>query len=127
MLGDGGELLNERWHGDPRALRDEAGGETQKITPLLEEFPGIGPSGAGIFLREVQAVWPSVAPYVDGRVRDGARAAGLPTDAAELSALAGSNEELARLAAALVRVTPGRPHAAGRPARAAPGGRGTVR
>ena len=63
MLGDGAELLNERWHGDPRALRDEAGGETQKITPLLEEFPGIGPSGAGIFLREVQAVWPSVAPW----------------------------------------------------------------
>lgn len=105
MLGDGAALLNDRWHGDLRTLRDEAGGDTKRITSLLEQFPGIGPAGASIFLREVQAVWPSVAPYLDDRVRDGARRVGLPDNRAELAALADSEQELARLAAALVRVT----------------------
>jgi endonuclease III len=108
MLGDGAALLNERWHGDLRKLRDEAGGESRKIASLLQEFPGIGPAGADIFLREVQGVWPTVAPYVDARVQQGARELGLPTDPAALAALAGSagsDQELARLAAALVRVT----------------------
>ena len=105
MLGDGAALLTERWHGDLRRLRDEAGGDARKIASLLQEFPGIGPAGASIILREVQAVWPSVAPYVDDRVRAGARQLGLPTDAEELAKLAGSERELARLAAALIRVT----------------------
>ncbi len=109
MLGDGAALLDERWQGDLRKLRDEAGGQgngaRKKIASLLQEFPGIGPAGADIFLREVQAVWPSVAPYVDARVQQGAREAGLPADPAALAALAGSNEKLARLGAALVRIT----------------------
>jgi endonuclease III len=105
MLGDGAALATERWHGDPRRLRDEAGGQTDRIAALLQEFPGIGPGGASIFLREVQAVWPSVAPYVDDRMRAGARQVGLPDDADDLARLAGPDQELARLAAALVRVT----------------------
>jgi hypothetical protein len=40
---------------------------------LTEEFPGIGPAGASIYLREVQEAWPSVAPYVDDRMTEGAR------------------------------------------------------
>src|SRR6201994_5044418 len=56
MLGDGAELIAERWHGDLRRLRDEAGGEAGRIGSLVQEFPGIGPAGAAIFLREVQAV-----------------------------------------------------------------------
>jgi hypothetical protein len=34
---------------------------------------GIGPTGASIFLREVQDTWPAVAPYVDAKVTSGAR------------------------------------------------------
>ena len=105
MLGDGAGLATRRWHGDLRKLRDEAAGESAKIASLLQEFPGIGPAGASIFLGEVQAVWPSVAPYGDGRVLKGAQAIGLPADTASLARLAGSNTELARLAAALVRVS----------------------
>jgi len=105
MLGDGAALATSRWYGDLRKLRDEAAGESAKIASLLQEFPGIGPAGASIFLREIQAVWPSVAPYVDGRVLKGAQAIGLPADAASLARLAGSDTELARLAAALVRVS----------------------
>ncbi|MBV9793506.1 MAG: endonuclease [Actinobacteria bacterium] len=102
MLGDGAGLLNERWHGDLRRLRDEADGDAGRVAESLQEFPGIGPAGASIFLREVQDVWPSIAPYVDDKVRDGAQELGLPTAADQLAKLAGS--DLARLAAALVRV-----------------------
>ena len=105
MLGEGAELLSGRWRGDLRRLRDVAGGEVGRITGLLTEFPGIGPVGAAIYLREVQAVWSSVFPYLDTRVLDAARKAGLPGDAAELGRLAGSGTRLARLAAALVRVS----------------------
>jgi endonuclease III len=103
MLGDGANLLTERWRGDLRRLRDEADGSVEKLAALLREFPGIGPAGASIFLREVQGVWPSVAPYVDDKVQAGARELGLPTGADELARLAGAH--LAQLAAGLVRVT----------------------
>jgi hypothetical protein len=107
MLGQGAELLVHRWGGDLRNLRSEAGGDARRIGELLTEFPGIGPSGAGIFLREVQAIWPEVAPYLDQKVLDGARKVGLPADSRELAGLAGSGAELARLAAALIRVSRG--------------------
>jgi hypothetical protein len=105
MLGDGAALAVDRWHGDLRRLRDEADGEPARIESLLQEFPGIGPSGAAIFLREVQGVWPSVAPYLDDRVRQGARELGWPDKPDALAGRAGSSEDLPRLAAALVRVT----------------------
>jgi endonuclease III len=104
MLGDGAALLTDRWGGDLRRLRDEAGGQAARIRSLLQEFPGIGPAGADIFLREVQAVWPSVAPYLDDRVIEGAKRLGLPADPGRLARLAGSDKEVARLGAALIRV-----------------------
>lgn len=104
MLGDGARLLLDRWKGDLRRLRDEAGGDERRIAELLTGFPGIGPTGADIFLREVQAVWPQVAPHLDRRVLDGAGKLGLPRQAGPLAELAGSGDELARLSAALVRV-----------------------
>jgi endonuclease III len=103
MLGDGAALLADRWGGDLRKLRDEADADTGRIAALLTEFPGIGPAGADIFLREVQAVWPGVFPYVDGRVQAAARRAGLPGDPAALAKHANSGPKLARLAAALLR------------------------
>ncbi|NJP90242.1 hypothetical protein HCN51_12415 [Nonomuraea sp. FMUSA5-5] len=105
MLGDGAALAMDRWKGDLRRLRDEAGGDERRIADLLMEFPGIGPTGADIFLREVQAVWPQVAPHLDRRVLDGAAKLGLPRQAGPLAELAHSGAELARLSAALVRVS----------------------
>ncbi|GAA3231857.1 endonuclease [Nonomuraea helvata] len=105
MLSKAAELLLDRWKGDLRRLRDEAGGDARRITELLMEFPGIGPTGADIFLREVQAVWPQVAPHLDKRVLDGAEKLGLPRQERPLARLAHSNDELARLSAALVRVS----------------------
>lgn len=108
MLGDGAGLLIQRWHGDLRRLRAEAGGDTGRLIAGLTAFPGIGPAGADIFLREVQGVWPEIAPYLDKQVIEGARKAGLPTDARSLAELAGPAAALPRFAAALVRSARGR-------------------
>ncbi len=104
MLADGADLLISRWHGDLRLLREDAGGAPRRIAGLQMHFPGIGPAGADIFLREVQDVWPSVAPYADARVADGARKTGLPAEPAALAELAGAGN-LARITSALVRVS----------------------
>lgn len=105
MLGNAASLLRRRWHGDLRALRDEASGDVAAMARLLTEFPGIGPAGADIFLREVQSVWPVVTPYVDSKVRATATLAGLPDQPGELARLAGSPVQLVRLTAALIRVS----------------------
>jgi endonuclease III len=104
MLGDAAELLIHRWRGDLRRLREEAGGDPGRIAELLTEFPGIGPVGADIFLREVQAVWPQVAPHLGDRVSTAAGKLGLPTGERELADLV-APRDLARLAAALTRVS----------------------
>ncbi len=103
MLGDGAELLMERWHGDLRRLRTDADGDVDRLRAELTSFPGIGPTGADIFLREVQGVWPEVAPYEDQRMRRAADALGLPSAPERLSRLV-VPAELPRLAAALVRI-----------------------
>ncbi|WP_031481142.1 endonuclease [Streptomyces bicolor] len=104
QLGDAAELLADRWGGDLRRLRKEADGDIAELRRLLQEFPGIGPAGADIFLREAQRVWPEVAPYLDAKALSGARRLGLPEDADRLADLAG-NTEPAVLAAALVRAS----------------------
>ena len=105
MLGDGADLLSAKWHGDLRRLRDQAGGEASVIAAMLTEFSGVGPTGASIFLREVQDTWPAVAPYVDARVTSGARRVRLPYDREALARLLADSGQPARLAAALVRVS----------------------
>src|ERR1700734_1360600 len=105
MLGDGADLLSAKWHGDLRRLRDRADGDTSAMTSALTEFPGAGPTGASIFLREVQGIWPAVAPYVDAKVTSGARRVRLPYDRESLAKLLTDSGQPARLAAALVRVS----------------------
>jgi endonuclease III len=107
MLGKGAALLLDRWSGDLRKLRDDAGADPKRIRELLTEFKGMGPVGADIFLREVQAVWPAVAPYIDNRVVQGAEKVGLPSSARELSGLVKSPRELSRLSSALIQVSRG--------------------
>lgn len=92
----------DRWRGDLRHLRREAAGDRQRLAALLTEFPGIGPVGADIFTREVQAVWPEYRPSVDAKVTAGARAVHLsPAAIADLAPPA----ELPRLTSALVRAS----------------------
>ncbi|MET9370418.1 endonuclease [Streptomyces griseoflavus] len=107
QLGEEAVVLTDRWGGDLRRLRAEADGDVGELRRLLREFPGVGPAGADIFLREVQRVWPETAPYLDRKALDGARRLGLPQDPDRLVDLAGRTEP-AVLAAALVRAAIGR-------------------
>ncbi|MEU0585313.1 endonuclease [Streptomyces sp. NPDC006132] len=102
QLGDAAELLNERWGGDLRRLRREADGTVPELRRLLQEFPGVGPAGADIFLREAQGVWPEVAPYLDAKALQGAERLELPKEPERLVEAAGRTDP-AVLAAALVR------------------------
>ncbi|WBO68506.1 endonuclease [Streptomyces camelliae] len=103
MLGEGAELLLERWGGDLRRLREES--DPRKA---LLDIPGIGPTGADIFLRDVQGVWPEFAPYADRKVLDGARRLGLPASPEKLGGLV-TGRDLPRLADGLVHAALDRP------------------
>ncbi|WP_267289202.1 endonuclease [Mycobacterium hackensackense] len=95
--------VQQRYRGDLRRLADEAAGDVAAAAHALQEFDGIGPVGADIFLREVQNVWPWVRPYFDDRALAGAHELGLPEDPEALLDLSGGHP--AQLAAALVRVS----------------------
>lgn len=101
-LADSAVHLSQKWGGDLRRLRDDAGGSADGVQQRIAQFPRIGPTGAAIFCREVQQVWPSVRPFFDERAIAGARDAGLPDDPARLATLV-DPADIARLAAALVR------------------------
>ncbi|WP_031081270.1 endonuclease [Streptomyces sp. NRRL WC-3549] len=102
QLGDGAALLLDAYGGDLRRLRRDADGDTDALRSGLRRFPGMGPAGADIFLREAQAVWPEAAPYLDSKALQGAERLGLPTSPAGLRRLA-KDREPSVLAAALVR------------------------
>jgi endonuclease III len=98
------ELVLDRYGGDLRRLAEKAGKDVGRAAGLVQEVKGIGPTGAAVFLREVQHVWPWVRPYVDDRARAGARRIGLPDDGSRLADLV-APADLARFAAGLVRVS----------------------
>ena len=104
QLRDMAQLVLDRYGGDLRRLAAQAHGDVALAARLVQQVKGIGPTGASVFLREVQAVWPSVRPYLDDRARAGARRIGLPEDTGLLAALV-ADDELAPFAAALVRIS----------------------
>jgi len=99
-----GERVESEYQGDLPKLAERAEGDPAAAARLLEEFDGIGPVGAQIFLREAQDVWTWLRPYVDKRAQQGAEALGLPTDPDQLGKRADGGS-FAPLAAALVRVS----------------------
>ena len=103
QLREMGALVLDRYGGDLRRLAVEADGDPDRAARLVQEVKGIGPTGAAVFLREVQGVWPWVRPYLDDRARSGAIRVGLPDDG-RLAELV-EPDDLARFAAALVRVS----------------------
>src|SRR5687767_4540786 len=78
MLGDTATLLLDKYDGDLRKLREAASRNVKREHELLQEFSGIGPVGADIFLREVQIVWDEAFPYADKKVLRAAGSLGLP-------------------------------------------------
>jgi hypothetical protein len=101
-LGDGAVLVLDEWGGDLRRMREAADGDAEELAGFLTAFPRLGPVGADIFTREVQAVWPEFRPHLDPKALAGAEKLVLPQDAAKLAEQV-SGDDVARLAAALVR------------------------
>jgi hypothetical protein len=102
MLGDACELLLDRYRGDLRRLRAEAGQDPKRERRLLKEVKGLGDVGVDIFFREAQVAWEELFPFVDRRAARAARQLGLDPDPRALAA--GRNPEaFVRLVAALVR------------------------
>ncbi|WP_030397352.1 endonuclease [Kitasatospora purpeofusca] len=102
-LGDGAQLVLDRWHGDLRRMWEAADGRADALHDLLQEVPRIGPVGADIFCREAQAVWPQLRPFFDERACATAEDLGLPHTPHDLGGLVPPDDH-AKLAAALVRV-----------------------
>ena len=98
------QLVIDRYGGDLRRLAEGAEKDSERAGALVQEVKGIGPTGTAVFLREVQAVWPWVRPYLDDRARAGARRIGLPDESARLADLV-APADLARFAAGLVRIS----------------------
>ena len=103
-LRDMATLVLEKYGGDLRRLAAEVDGDVERAGKLVRDVDGIGPTGAAVFLREVQAVWPWVRPYLDARALEGARRVGLPDDPQRLAALV-PPDGLAGFAAGLVRIS----------------------
>ena len=97
------QTVHDEYGDDLRKLADAADENTATAAKLLQQFKGIGATGADIFLREVQDTWTWVRPYYDQRARDAAKQLGLPSDPHELSKLADGAD--AAFAAALVRAS----------------------
>ncbi|MDG4824204.1 hypothetical protein O7635_20330 [Asanoa sp. WMMD1127] len=102
QLEEGAQLALDRWGGDLRRMHKAAAGDRAALRTSLTEFPGIGPTGADIYLREAQAVWPDVHPYLDARVTAAAKAVRLPSSPAKLAELV-PPDRLPELAAAVLR------------------------
>jgi hypothetical protein len=102
LLGKSAKRCLDRWHGDLRRLRREADGDRRRLTGLLTEFPGIGPTGAAIFTREVQGIWTEYRPAVDAKVTAGATA--LHLSPASIPSLV-PPADIPKLTSALVRAS----------------------
>jgi hypothetical protein len=105
MVGELAEVVVERWDGDLRHLREEAGRDPARERALLKELKGIGDVGTDIFFREVQVAWDELRPFADRKALQAAAALGLGDDAEGLARVADREAEgdLPRLVAALVR------------------------
>lgn len=103
QLGKTAQLLLKRYDGDLRKLRSEAGPDVVRQRQLLQQFKGIGPTGADIFLREVQGVWSEVYPYADDKVIQAAQKLELPKAPDRLARLV-ARVDFPRFVAGIVRV-----------------------
>lgn len=102
-LTDMAQLVRDEYHGDLRQIAETSRHDVAAAKRMLKKFKGIGDTGADIYLREVQDVWPWVRPYFDDRATAAAKQLGLPAQPAKLGALAPRANS--RLAAALVRAS----------------------
>ncbi|GKZ30439.1 hypothetical protein AbraIFM66950_009147 [Aspergillus brasiliensis] len=79
-LGDLAEFVNEKYDGDLNNLLKKAHNDRDETRKLIKEIKGLGDLGADLFFNNAQAVWPSLAPFIDGRSLETADKVGLSTD-----------------------------------------------
>ncbi|MCK9894610.1 hypothetical protein [Frankia sp. AgB32] len=103
QLADACDYLSDAYDGDVRHLREAADCAPDREREMLQRIKGIGPVAADIFLREAQAGWDELVPYLDERVLQTAGELGLPTSSEDFVELVDRND-VPRLVAALVRV-----------------------
>jgi hypothetical protein len=103
MLGETAQLLLDRYGGDRRRLRAEAGRDPGVERRLLKQFKGIGDVGVDIFFREAQRSWSELYPFADRRALQAAERLGLSPDTRGLTRLA-RGDDFVRLIGGLVRV-----------------------
>ena len=101
-LGESAQELIDRYDGDLRRLADAADRDRARANALLQEFTGIGPLGADIFLREVQTVWTWLQPYLGERAAETAEQIGIPHTEQGLAHATGV-DDLSHVSAALIR------------------------
>ncbi|MEQ8404218.1 MAG: hypothetical protein RKE49_03910 [Oceanicaulis sp.] len=101
ILGDMARQVLERYDGDLRSLRDDAGRQVGAESDALTDLKGIGPSGADIFRREAQSAWEEMAPFMDNKAKSAAKDLDLPHDAQALKDMTG--DRFVSAVAALVR------------------------
>jgi endonuclease III len=101
-LCDMATVVRDEYGGDLRHLAADCKEDRDAAVAALQQFKGIGQTGADIFMREVQDVWSWVRPYFDDRALAAARDLGLPAQPERLEKLA---PRTAPLAAALVRAS----------------------
>ncbi|PQO47823.1 endonuclease [Blastopirellula marina] len=102
-LGQTAQRLMQRYDGDLRKLRSEAGPNVTRQRQLLQQFQGMSATGADLFLREVQGIWGEVYPYADQHVIQAARKLELPPSPEYLARLV-PRADFPRLVAGIVRV-----------------------
>ncbi|PYH29120.1 TVP15 family protein [Aspergillus neoniger CBS 115656] len=79
-LGDLAEFVNEKYDGDLNNLLKKAHNDRDETRKLIKEIKGLGDLGVDLFFNNAQAVWPSLAPFIDGRSLETADNVGLGTD-----------------------------------------------
>jgi endonuclease III len=104
MLGDTAQMLQDKYQGDLRKLRDAAERDPERERALLKECKGMGDVGADIFMREAQIVWPELYPFVDGKALEAAAKLGLADDPRALADRV-PRKDFPRLLTALVRAS----------------------
>ncbi len=102
MLGDTAQMLQEKYQGDLRKLRDAAEREPARERALLMECKGLGEVGVDIFMREAQIVWPELYPFADRKALEAAAQLGLEKDVRALADRV-PRKDFPRLLTALVR------------------------
>ena len=104
MLGDTARMLQEKYQGDLRKLRDAAERDPERERTLLKECKGIGDVGVDIFMREAQITWPELYPFADQKALQAAAKLGLDEDPHALADRV-PRKDFPRLLTALVRAS----------------------